>query len=410
VVNVPGQQMNIGTVTANSIDEPGGESLSRDDPAFYFVERIKFFVPDKDDDATYRYTESGRSIDDFALQGDNSDPRGATALADESTVWVLDKDRNENVYVYDREGVVFGAWQARKTWAENSNMSDKVEGIATDGTDIWIVDKDKDVVFFYSGGASFTAGSHNATSKFDLHAKNNEARGITTDGVHLWVVEEEGGSDGGTDRVYKYTVGGNYLGRWRVDSSITRPRGITIDPAGGDSIWIVDEESEKIYQYDNATGQTNGFRSADFTYDLNPENDKPQGIADPRPFQRGRVYSPEDFLPQIEAALVVDQAQRPSATDVTPFVPLAGLDGYHAPWVNYTSPAQYESPAPPAEKTVFLDAGLLAAVEPGRDWAGVVNEWDALDADEVDSDRETSLDKAFELFGDEEWQISNFGD
>ncbi len=42
------------------------------------------------------------------------------------------------------------------------------EGIATDGTDVWIVDSKSDKVFRYAGAASRLSGSQNAASSFSL--------------------------------------------------------------------------------------------------------------------------------------------------------------------------------------------------------------------------------------------------
>jgi hypothetical protein len=137
-------------------------------------------------------------------------------------------------------------------------------------------------VYFYSGGASFVSGTHNATSKFALNSNNQHAKGITTDGVSMWVVDD----DGSNNRVFKYTVGGAYLGSWAIDPENDKPTGITIDPSGGNSIWIVDQDKDQIFQYDNATGKISGSKTADLVFDLDPDNGKAEGIADPPPRQR----------------------------------------------------------------------------------------------------------------------------
>lgn len=48
----------------------------------------------------------------------------------------------------------------------------------TGGSDLWVVDKQDDVVYFYAGGTAWTSGSHSATSTFSLAGANSGAEGI----------------------------------------------------------------------------------------------------------------------------------------------------------------------------------------------------------------------------------------
>jgi hypothetical protein len=48
------------------------------------------------------------------------------------------------------------------------NPNAQVEGIATNGTDIWLVDNKFDKVLKYTGGAGRLSGSQNATQYFFL--------------------------------------------------------------------------------------------------------------------------------------------------------------------------------------------------------------------------------------------------
>ena len=83
-----------------------------------------------------------------------------------------------------------------------------------------------------------------------LHTNNKNGKGITTDGTHIWVVNDIGGMD----KVYKYTVDGTYVGRWNIDPANAKPTGITIDPTGAsDAIWIVDNVTDSVYQYDGGS-------------------------------------------------------------------------------------------------------------------------------------------------------------
>jgi hypothetical protein len=46
------------------------------------------------------------------------------------------------------------------------------------GTDLWVVDKQDDVVYYYASGTTWTSGSHKATSTFALNKANGSAEGI----------------------------------------------------------------------------------------------------------------------------------------------------------------------------------------------------------------------------------------
>ncbi|MEZ6039527.1 MAG: hypothetical protein R3C20_03420 [Planctomycetaceae bacterium] len=177
-------------------------------------------------------------------------------------MWVIDND--DYVYVHDNAGNLLRSWRA-------SGLS-RPEGIATDGTDVWIVDRGNDRVHCFADGATRTSNT-GTTSSFSLVA--GDSRGITTDGTYLWVV------DAGTDNVYKYTVGGALLGSWALDSRNTSPQGITIDPANVNDIWVVDSGDDAVYQYSGAASRTSGSQSANEVFALASGNTNPRGIADP---------------------------------------------------------------------------------------------------------------------------------
>ncbi|WP_068130267.1 DUF7467 domain-containing protein [Roseimaritima ulvae] len=269
---VAGQQMNLGELTAQT---PDGVELAAEDPAYYFVERLKFHVVDEVADADFRYTKSGQGGGlSSGLDSDNSQPRGAVTSATGDTLWVVDKDKQ--VYVYDGAGNFQGEWKAK-------GISDKVQGIGSDGQDVWIVDDGKDRVYFYAGGASNAFDQeHDYTSQFDLANDNDKPRGLTTDGTYVWVVND--GKDG-DNQVFKYTVTGTFVSSWTLDAANEKPRGLTIDPTGssGDTIWVVDETGYVFTYADGASDAGGGLAG---TFALAAGNTKPQGIADPDPNYR----------------------------------------------------------------------------------------------------------------------------
>ena len=157
----------------------------------------KFYVVnDATQNLTYEYNVSGMSVESYSLNTGNTAPRGAASTIAGDKTWVV--DANRKVYVYNNSGGLLGSWTAG-TLATTAT----VEGIATNGTDVWIVDAKSDKVYKYAGAATRLSGSQNAASSFSLNSANTSPKDIVTDGVNLWVV-----NDSTTDKVFKYTVAG----------------------------------------------------------------------------------------------------------------------------------------------------------------------------------------------------------
>jgi hypothetical protein len=231
----------------------------------------KFYtVDDGSANRTYEYASDGASVEDYSLTAANTAPRGAASTAAGDKVWVI--DANKNVYVYNASGGLLGSWAAGGLHAQA-----QLEGIATNGTDIWLVDAKQDKVFKYTGAASRLSGSQSAASSFNLNSANSGPKDLVTDGVSIWVV-----NDGSTDKVFKYTLAGSLLGSWTLSTAgATSPTGITLDPSSPAHLWIVDNGTDRVYQYDNAVSRTSGSQSASMSFALAAGNTNPQGIADP---------------------------------------------------------------------------------------------------------------------------------
>jgi len=228
-----------------------------------------YIVNDGSPDRTYEYAATGIAVENYALS--NTAPRGAASTAAGSQVWVV--DANRKVYVYNASGGLVSSWTAGTL--TNKSVP---EGIATNGTDIWIVDNNTDKVYKYNAAASQANGTtKTADSSFTIAAGNTNPKDIVTDGINFWVVDD--GS--GVDKVFKYTVAGVLVGSWTIDSANTAPTGITIDPANVSDIWIVDSGTDTVYQYTAAASRTSGSQGAAMTFALVPGNTNPQGIADP---------------------------------------------------------------------------------------------------------------------------------
>jgi hypothetical protein len=181
-------------------------------------------------------------------------------------VWVV--DNNRTVYVYSTAGALLGSWTAGSM---PSNA--QPEGIATNGTDIWIVDNRNDRVYRYAGAASRTSGSQASASTFNLASGNTNPKDIVTDGASIWVV-----NDASTDRIYKYSLSGAAQGNWSIDSGNSAPVGLTLDPTNPSAVWVVDA-NDRVYRYDAAASRTSGSQTASVQFVLGSGNLNPQGIA-----------------------------------------------------------------------------------------------------------------------------------
>jgi hypothetical protein len=230
----------------------------------------KFYVVDPSADKTFEYTRDGLAVTNNGLSSyyGNTNARGTTTTAVGDKVWVI--DANKKVYVYDNAGKLLGAWTA--------NGLTSPEGITTDGTDIWIVDNGCDKVFRFAGAATRLSGSQSAASSFSLNSSNTNAMGLVTDGTSIWVV-----NSASTDKVFKYSKTGTLQGSWTIDSRNCSPTDLTIDPSNPSAIWVVDNSTDSVYQYNTAVGRTSGSQTAAKVFKLANGNCDPQGIADPPP-------------------------------------------------------------------------------------------------------------------------------
>ncbi|MEQ1828256.1 MAG: SBBP repeat-containing protein [Pirellula sp.] len=294
-------------------DSRGVATIRDDDTTKFYV------VNDASADQTYRYGAPGNSLGNSALTTGNTAPRGIASNAAGNTVWVA--DANRKVYVYNASGGVLGSWTAGTL-----SSTAQVEGITTNGTDVWIVDNKTDKVFKYTAAAGLLSGSQNSSSSFSLNRNNSNAKGIVTDGTSIWVI-----NDSATDKVFKYSLTGTLLGSWTIDPANSSPTGLTIDPNNVSNIWTVDSGTKKVYQYTAAASLVSGSQLAAVTFALTAGNTNPQDIADP-PFDLESVSMPVSVarVDSLTAAanMAIRGMQAPLVTvaslGVAPAMPLLG--------------------------------------------------------------------------------------
>ncbi|MCA9192607.1 MAG: tandem-95 repeat protein, partial [Planctomycetales bacterium] len=229
----------------------------------------KFMVVDAFGRRVFGYDQTGNSTTDTTLGRNNKKARGIASSADGSTQWTVNADGE--VFVYEPDGTILGMWRAVGI--------DKPEGITTDGTNIWIVDRETDRVFYFDSAAVLRSGEVRADSAFDLAPGNRNPKDLVTDGNYVWVVD-----DGRRiDAVYRYALDGLAAGNWQIDALNVTPTGITLDPIEHSSLWIVDASAHQVFQYTDALNRVSGQSNADYMFELNAGNRDPQGIADPPP-------------------------------------------------------------------------------------------------------------------------------
>jgi len=193
-------------------------------------------------------------------------------------LWVLDSNRT--VFVYDTSGILLGSWTANLVYSNSD-----IQGIATDGSNIWIVERLSDRVYYFPNAASRLSGTQTAASSWFLNFRNADATDMvfgTQNGQrYLWVT-----NDSSVDRVFRYTLnasgGTSTFTSWPLHASNARPAGIALDPGNGSmDIWVADAGTGRVYRYSDARTASAPVLASSFA--LAAANTNLQGIADPPP-------------------------------------------------------------------------------------------------------------------------------
>ncbi|MFN9048662.1 MAG: S8 family serine peptidase, partial [Planctomyces sp.] len=240
----------------------------------------KFYVVDDGtENRSFEYDNSGALIEINPLNSGNGSPRGVAMTSVGDRMWVI--DANRAVYVYNTSGGLLGSWTLGGLPAKAT-----VEGIATNGTHVWIIDSFGKKIYYYANAATKTSGTQSATSSFSMLSANTNPRDVVwgrQDNVsYLWVVDN--GSS--ADRVFRYTLNTSGVSTagssWTISTQNAGPTGIAIDPSDGTmDIWISDSRTDRVYRY--ADGRTSTAPALASSFALGSANTNPQGLADPPP-------------------------------------------------------------------------------------------------------------------------------
>ena len=276
------------------------------------------------------------------------DPRGVATNAAGTTEWVV--DANKNVYVYSTSGTLLGSWSAG-----GLSSSAQLTGITTNGTDIWLVDSYADKVYKYTGAASRLSGSQNAASSFSPRQRQQRRHQSPGSRDRRHVDLGRGRHRAQGLQVHALRLVARAAGR--IDPANTHPTGITIDPTNVSNIWIVDNGTDKVYQYTAAASRTSGSQNAAATFALAPGDTNPQGIADPPPSDM-LVTPTASALALTQPSVPAVNAAASSPAPIAAALPsMAGRDAVFA----MLAPASFQSSDTPSTD---LMAGGHAACSP----------------------------------------------
>ena len=203
---------------------------------------------------------------DIALDHDN--PWGIWGNA--STLWVVGDHSgpaNKRLYAYNRSD---GSRYSSKDFDTLSDAgNNRIGGIWSDGTTMFVVDWDDDKVFAYG----LSTRQPTAGADLDLDGSNDNARGIWGNASTLWVADDHDSPD---NKLYAYN---------RSDGSRDYAKDFdTLNSAGNQSIkgiwsdgstmFVADFADKKLYGYHMGSKQ----RWARQDIDLVPENGNPKGV------------------------------------------------------------------------------------------------------------------------------------
>ncbi len=231
----------------------------------------KFFVDNNDSsgESVFFYNAQGNAVrTDLLTTAANDNSMGLTSNHDGSELWSIDQDKSIYKYSYGATAHTLsldGSWTPKT--ASGSALVEPTD-IATDSSDIWVIDKDgaSSKIYFYDAAATTSpTGATNATSSYALNSLNTNPSGLSVDATRAFV------TDLSRREVFVYNRStGSYLGRWKLDPGNQNPTDITTEPTGagtfGSNLYVVDKTRGEVFTYSNSVDWVDNGNASNTTF------------------------------------------------------------------------------------------------------------------------------------------------
>lgn len=234
---------------------------------------VKFHVCDHSNNRVYKYDSTGSLVTYFSLSPNGpTSPQGVATVG--TDVYVLDSG-GDYVYHYTSDGTFVDSSRRLMPVRPSGLVTN---GLSIDGDDLWLVSSTTapQQICRYSLSDAFTgSGDLSPLQTITLDSSNDEATGLAINDTYLYVVDID------DLQLYRYPRSGGPAVVSRVlrevdGSSLSEPRGATADDG---FMWVVDCGTDKVYKYDkNDLFSGGGPLNASWEFDLASSNDWASGI------------------------------------------------------------------------------------------------------------------------------------
>ena len=199
---------------------------------------------------TNRDLSPPKRVTAFDLHSDNSTPKGI--WGNDETFWVANdgSGATDKLYAYNRSD---GSRDSSSDFdnlngASNNNM----DGICSDGTTMFVVDRNDDKVYAYKMSDTTRDSGKDVT----LDSNNDEPKGLSCDSTHLWVAQD---NDDLTSKIFVYLRSdGSHVSTLDIGASTLSPSSTVgainnNDQRGmwsnGTTLFVVDDGDDQVYGY-----------------------------------------------------------------------------------------------------------------------------------------------------------------
>jgi len=232
-------------------------------------ECAKFNVSDKSDAKIYKYDADGNPAGSFDLSGDSGFPVGVAAVVG-GDIYVLDHP-DHKVYQYTCSGTCVGVSKDLLKAVGTSSIG-RSQGLDIYDTQMWVVSGNDKNIYQYLLGAVFPGpGTLNAAQEIGLNKDNKGAVALAETRFYRY------------DRITGVCGIGDIskvLLEHTSDNKLQSPAGAMFD---GTSLWVVDRDTNKVYEYD--MNDTDGLFAVDtdsinasWEFDLHLDNTDASGV------------------------------------------------------------------------------------------------------------------------------------